>query len=274
MSPCRIVLIEDDDDLRLIASMSLETIGGHEVLALESGARAVAEAANFIPDLLILDVSMPLMDGPQTLVALRQQTALRDVPAVFLTAHTQARQVAHYRSLGAVDVIAKPFDPAQLCSRVQAVLDLPPAALVEAELNWAPPEAGGLREARPTALMVEDDPGVRYLLSFILQQQGWRVLEAHDGPQALEAIRHGVVTDVVLMDIMLPGIDGLELLVLLRAEGRWRGVPVMMLTAKGDETSITRALAAGASDYLGKPFDPADLVARLQRLRPLSAAGA
>lgn len=274
MSPHRIVLVDDDDGVRLIASMSLETIGGYKVLALESGARAVAEAANFIPDLLILDVSMPVMDGPQTLAALRQQPALRDVPAVFLTAHTQGKQVAHYRSLGAMDVIAKPFDPAQLCSRVQAVLDLPSAARVEAVLSWAPTQAGGLPEARPTALVVEDDPGVRYLLGFILQQQGWRVLEADDGPQALEAIKQGEVTDVVLMDIMLPGIDGLKLLVLLRAEGRWRGVPVMMLTAKGDETSITRALAAGASDYLCKPFDPADLVARLQRLRRLSAGGA
>lgn len=273
MSPCRIVLVEDDDDLRLIASMSLETIGGHKVLALESGARAVAEAANFIPDLLILDVSMPLMDGPQTLSALRQQPALHEVPAVFLTAHTQGKQVAHFRSLGAVDVIAKPFDPAQLCSRVQAVLNLPPAARVEAVLSWAPTQAGGLPETLPTALVVEDDPGVRYLLGFILQQQGWRVLEADDGPRALEAIKLGEVTDVVLMDIMLPGIDGLELLELLRAEERWRGVPVMMLTAKGDETSITRALAAGASDYLGKPFDPADLVARLQRLRRQSAGG-
>ena len=258
MSPRRIVLVEDDDDLRLIAALSLEAMGGHKVLACESGARAVAEAADFIPDLLILDVSMLVMDGPQTLAALRQQPALRDVPAVFLTAHTQGKQVAHYRSLGAVDVIAKPFDPAQLCSRVQAVLDLSPTAQPETQ---------------PTALVVEDDPGVRYLLGFILQQQGWRVLEADDGPRALEAIKQGEVTDVVLMDIMLPGIDGLKLLVVLRAEERWRGVPVMMLTAKGDETSITHALAAGASDYLGKPFDPADLVARLQRLRRLSAGG-
>jgi two-component system OmpR family response regulator len=274
MSRRRIVLVEDDDDLRLIASMSLESLGGHKVLAVESGARAVAEAANFIPDLLILDVSMPVMDGPQTLAALRQQAALRDVPAVFLTAHTQAKQVAHYRSLGAVDVIAKPFDPAQLCSRVQAILDLPPEAQVEAVMSWAPTQAGGLPEAQPTALVVEDDPGVRYLLGFILQQQGWRVLEAHDGPQALEAIQHGEVTDVALMDIMLPGIDGLKLLVLLRSTSRWRGVPVMMLTAKGDEASVARAYAAGASDYLGKPFDPADLVARLKRLRQKSVRGA
>lgn len=271
MSRRRIVLVEDDDDLRMVASMSLQSMGGHKVLALESGARAVAEAANFTPDLLILDVSMPVMDGPQTLAALRQQPALQDVPAVFLTAHTQAKQVAQYRSLGAVDVIAKPFDPQHLCDRVQAVLELPQGERERAVMSWAPTLSGALPEATPSALVIEDDPGVRYLLEFILRQQGWRVLEAHDGPQALEAIKQGEVTDVVLLDIMLPDIDGLKLLVLLRAEGRWRGVPVMMLTAKGDEPSVARAYAAGASDYLGKPFEPADLVARLKRLRQKKA---
>ncbi len=267
MSARRIVLVEDDDDLRMVASMSLESIGGHKVLALESGARAVKEAANFVPDLLILDVSMPVMDGPQTLAALRQQAALRDVPLVFLTAHTRGKEVTHYRSLGAVDVIAKPFDPKHLCDRVQAVLELPPTKRAKAVMSWAPTQPGVLPEATPTALVVEDDPGVRYLLGFILRQQGWRVIEAHDGPQALEAIKRGEVTDVVLMDIMLLGIDGLKLLVLLRAESRWRGVPVMMLTAKGDETSVSHAYAAGATDYLSKPFEPTELAARLKSLR-------
>lgn len=251
----RIVLVEDDDGIREIAQMSLEAIGDHEVLALNSGERAVAEAAGFAPDLMVLDVSMPGMDGPQTLAALRQQAALRDVPAVFLTAHTQAGEVAHYRTLGAADVIAKPFDPDHLCERVEALF-----AALQA------PAATAAQASGPTALVVEDDPGIRYLLGFILEQEGYRVLEAHDGEQGLQAITEGEVADVVLLDIMLPRIDGLDLLDRLRALPRWDAVPVMMLTAKGDEPSVTRALSAGADDYLGKPFDPADLVARLERL--------
>lgn len=257
MNGRRIVLVEDDESIRLIARMSLEELGGHEVLALSSGAQAVAEASGFSPELLVLDVSMPDLDGPETLAALRRQPRLRHVPAVFLTAHTNARQVAGFRALGALDVIAKPFDPQHLCDRVGAVLagpDTVPAAL---EL---------IREQQPVVLVVEDDPGIRYLLGFILQQQGWRVIEAHDGTQGISAILDGPVTDAVLLDIMLPGVDGLQLLDTLRGLSRWRGVPVMMLTAQGDEPSVSRALAAGANDYLGKPFDPDDLVARLNRL--------
>lgn len=254
----RIVLVEDDESLRIIAQMSLEALGGHTVRAFASGEDALVQAAAFQPHLLVLDVSMPGMDGPQTLLAMREQPALAFVPAVFLTANTQAAQVNAYRQLGAVDVIAKPFDPQALCDRVAAALmgpDTVPASLTMPA-----------RDAPPVVLVVEDDGGIRYLLRFILEQEGWRVIEAVDGHEGERAIVIGEVADAVLMDIMLPGIDGLELLARLRSMRRWQGVPVMMLTAKGDEPTVRRALAAGASDYLGKPFDPADLLLRLQRL--------
>jgi DNA-binding response OmpR family regulator len=261
MSAQRIVLVEDDEDIRTIAQMALEQLGGYEVLACASGAQALAEAAQFRPDLLLLDVSMPGMDGPETLAALRKQAALASVPAAFLTAHTAAKQVSEYRSLNAVDVIAKPFDPEQLCKRVAAMLAKSAIAPAIASDSIPSQTAQG-----PVALVVEDDPSIRYLLGFILEQHGWTVLEAHDGPQGVAAILDGPVTDAVLLDIMLPGVDGLQLLDILRGVSRWKGVPVMMLTAKGDESSINRALAAGANDYLGKPFEPDDLVARLNRM--------
>lgn len=255
----RIVIVEDDDSLRTIIRMTLETLGGHEVRAFESGARALVEAPAFLPDLLVLDVSMPGMDGPQTLLAMRGIDALALTPAVFLTANTQAGQVSSYRELGAVEVIAKPFDPSHLRDRVAAVF-------AAAQANPSP--VADARRTRREALVVEDDPGIRYLLRFILEQEGWQVREAIDGPDALRAISRGEVADAVLLDIMLPGIDGLALLDRLKADARWSGAPVMMLSAKGDETSVRRALAAGAFDYLGKPFDPAELVERLRRLPP------
>ena len=249
----RIVLVEDDDAIRHLVKMSLESIGGHEVLALSSGAQALAEACRFEPDLLVLDVSMPEMDGPQTLVALRQQSGLLRVPVVFLTANTQGKDVARYRAIGAADVIAKPFNPVHLCERVAAVLS--PA-----------PDAPVVLHSRGSALIVEDDPSILFLLDFILAQQGYRVIDAYDGDSGLQAINDGSVTDIVILDIKLPGIDGLQLLERLRSMDRWHGVPVMMLSAEGDEHSVARALNAGANDYLVKPFDPTELVARLIRL--------
>lgn len=251
MTARRIVVVEDDDGVRQIIEMSLQGLGGYEVKAFASGAAAVAGAASFEPDLLMLDVSMPDMDGPATLAALREQAALKAVPAVFLTALTQAREVQHYRSLGVIDVLAKPFDPQQLCERIAAVF-----------ASTAAP----VTDAARVALVVEDDPGVRYLLGFILGQNGYRVIEAEDGEQGWQALQHGELADVVLLDIMLPHRDGLQLLERMRALPRWNAVPAVMLTAQGDEKAVSRALALGADDYLGKPFDPNELVMRLQRL--------
>lgn len=249
----RIVLVDDDNAIRRLARITLESMGGYEVLALSSGAQALAEACRFEPDLLVLDVSMPTMDGPQTLVALRQQPGLLHVPVVFLTANTQGKDVARYREIGAADIIAKPFNPVHLCERVAAVLS--PA-----------PEKDVVLHSRGSALIVEDDPNIRFLLDFILAQQGYRVVDAHDGHSGLHAISNGPVADIVILDIKLPGIDGLQLLERLRSMDRWHGVPVMMLSADGDEPSVARALNAGANDYLVKPFDPTELVARLDRL--------
>lgn len=254
MSTRRILLVEDDEALRQIASLSLSKIGRHEVLAVESGAAALAQAEAFAPELLVLDVNMPDMDGPETLQALRKLPSLAAVPALFLTARTLAREVAMLRGLGAVDVIAKPFEPRELCARVDRVF-APPAA------TQAP-----VADGRPSVLVVEDDAGIGYLIRYILEQKGWRVLAATDGNEAARAIAEGEVTDAVLMDVMLPDVDGLALLEGLRGLPRWKGVPVMMLTSRGDEASVSRALAAGANDYLGKPFDPAELVSRLQAM--------
>lgn len=251
----RILLVDDDDGIRTVAQISLEGLGGYTVLPFSSGEEALREGPAFKPDLLLLDAAMPGMDGPSTLSGWRAHPATKNVPAVFITANTQAAQVNFFRALGAVDVIAKPFNPQTLCDRVGAVF---------AE-KAAPLKQSGRRRV----LIIEDDHGIRYLLRFILEQKGWEVCEAADGSDAV-AILAQKPSDAVVLDVMLPGMDGIMLLERLRRNGRWAHVPVLMLTAKGDEASVMRALKSGANDYLVKPFDPQDLVARLDRLRRFS----
>ena len=118
--------------------------------------------------------------------------------------------------------------------------------------------------APPTALLVEDDESIAFLLRFLLERMGCRVLSARDGVEAMSAIESGEVTRLVLLDMMLPVHDGLTLLGKLRSLPRWDGVPVVMLTAKGEQGFIDRAFAAGASDFVHKPFNPSELMARLK----------
>lgn len=117
----RILYVEDEPDIRAVARVALEMVGGFTVRICESGEEALREAAGFGPDLLLLDVMMPGIDGPTTLKGLRQQAPLADVPAVFMTAKVQPAEVAQYKSLGALDVIAKPFDPMTLATQVRTI---------------------------------------------------------------------------------------------------------------------------------------------------------
>jgi CheY-like chemotaxis protein len=114
----RILLVEDDPDIQIIAQMALEDIGGFTVEVCSSGEEAIQRAPDFAPDLVLLDVMMPDMDGPDTLRTLRDLPQFAGIPAVFMTAKVQTHEVTQYRAMGAVDVIAKPFDPMTLSSMV------------------------------------------------------------------------------------------------------------------------------------------------------------
>ncbi len=118
-----------------------------------------------------------------------------------------------------------------------------------------------------TILMVEDEEDIAFLIRFLLERNGYQVEHAADGKQALERITLDKrnAPDLVLLDIMLPYHDGLEVLAQLRAQPDWESVPVLMLTAKAREADIIRALELGADDYVTKPFQPDELLARLRR---------
>ena len=101
--------------------MALEVVGDYDIALCSSGREALKAVTEFRPDLILLDVMMPGMDGLSTLEALRTIPDVADTPVVFMTAKVQANEIAHYRKLGAIEVIAKPFDPMNLANDVQAL---------------------------------------------------------------------------------------------------------------------------------------------------------
>lgn len=118
---CRILYVEDEPDIRVVAQMALEAVGGLTVVACASGQEALSAAPNAKADLLLLDVMMPGMDGLSTLKVLREIPATANTPVIFMTAKVQAAEVAVYKGLGALDVIPKPFDPMELSTQIQRI---------------------------------------------------------------------------------------------------------------------------------------------------------
>lgn len=124
-----------------------------------------------------------------------------------------------------------------------------------------------------TVLVIEDEALIRDTVSLALGEEGFTVLTLENGRQALEVIRQTPALDLIVLDLMLPGLNGLDLCRLLRREGN--SVPIIMLTAKGDETDCVVGLELGADDYVTKPFGMRELIARcrslLRRLELLAA---
>ena len=117
----KIMLVEDDGDIRTVAAMSLEMVGGLNVLACESGEAALDAIAAFGPQLVLLDVMMPGMNGPEVLARMRARPEGAQVPVAFMTAKVQPEEIRALLALGVIDVIAKPFDPMTLPDRVKAL---------------------------------------------------------------------------------------------------------------------------------------------------------
>ena len=117
--------------------------------------------------------------------------------------------------------------------------------------------------AKETILVVEDEEDIRELLKYNLEKEGYQVFGAATGEEALQAVRRRR-PDLILLDLMLPDIDGLEVCRRIKSEPQARHLPIVMLTAKGEETDIVTGLELGADDYVTKPFSPRVLVARLR----------
>lgn len=114
----RILLVEDEEDIRAVAEIALEAVGGFELKVCASGPEALESIAGFAPQLIILDVMMPGMEGPETLREIRKLPQYASTPAVFMTAKVQADEIQSYLDGGAAGVIPKPFDPMTLSDRI------------------------------------------------------------------------------------------------------------------------------------------------------------
>lgn len=118
----KVLIIDDEEDTRAIAGMSLNLLGGLEVIEADCGEDGITKAAELRPDVILLDMMMPVMDGPHTLVKLQNTESTKDIPVIFLTAQGMQSEIDRLKQLGALGVLTKPFDPAALAGQVRQIL--------------------------------------------------------------------------------------------------------------------------------------------------------
>ena len=218
-----VLVIDDDDEAREIVERILRK-DGFDVVTASTGEEGLRLAHSVQPIAITLDVMMPDMDGWSVLRALKADPGLRDVPVVMLTMLDDKNKGY---SLGATDYLVKPVDKKQL----QAILS-----------RYYEPE-------KPcSVLLVEDDPSTRDVMKRALDKTGWEVVEADNGRVALDEIgAHR--PDLILLDLMMPVMDGFDFLIELHANADWRNIPVVVLTAK-DLTDEDRRMLSGRVEQI------------------------
>ncbi len=119
----KVLYVEDEPDIRMVGKRSMASIGKFEVKECPSGAEAIKAVAEFTPDVIVLDVMMPSMNGPETMKELRKLPATMNTPVIFMTAKVQAAEVNEYMAMGAIGVIAKPFEPMTLAKQISDMVE-------------------------------------------------------------------------------------------------------------------------------------------------------
>jgi two-component system, OmpR family, response regulator len=119
----KVLIVDDEDDIRAIAEIGLRSVGGLETVVASSGAEGIRRARDDQPDLILLDMMMPEMDGMQTLERLRADGTTASIPVIFMTARVQKHEIDAYLDLGAIGVLAKPFNPMELATEIRQLFE-------------------------------------------------------------------------------------------------------------------------------------------------------
>lgn len=250
-----VLLVDDEEANRLTLTRRLEQ-EGYAVTVAENGAQALEMMRMERFDLVLLDVYMPVLDGLATLDAIKSDPVVQDVTVVMLTAANTREYVVHAMSLGAVDYLVKPVNSAELVQRVRRSMGNQDPR-IEPTVKLRQVDLKGLR-----ILVVDDEPLNVKLLGCRLTQMGFQTLAAETGRNALDLLANESV-DAVLLDVNMPDMSGMELLRAIREDDGRSLLPVLMLSADGEEETISRCYELGANDYLIKPYQPNDLKLRL-----------
>jgi HAMP domain-containing protein/CheY-like chemotaxis protein/signal transduction histidine kinase len=260
-----LLVVEDDEVQR---GSILELLGGEDVdiTAVATAKDALARMAEGHFDCMVLDLSLPDMPGLELLAEIKKQPRLRALPVIVYTGKDLSRQEElELRRVAQTIIVKDVRSPERLLDEASLFLHRNPAQMPEAKRRMLEK----LHEtdtvlAGKKVLLVDDDIRNIFAMTSVLERHRMVVVPAETGPDALTALQANPDTDVVLMDIMLPEMDGYEATREIRKIPEFRNLPVIALTAKAMKGDREKCLEAGASDYIAKPVDTDQLLSLLR----------
>jgi two-component system cell cycle response regulator len=264
------ILVVDDiaANCRLLEAKLLHEY--YEVAIANSGPEALATVTRWMPDVVLLDVMMPGMDGYEVCRRLKAQPGTAHIPVVMITALTDPAERVRGLEAGADDFLSKPVDDATLFARLRALLRMKQVldawrlrAETARDLGFEPQPGPSPSVAGARALIVNEDAAETDALRAVLAADGLDVTQCADHAEAWDVMADGGF-DVALLSLSLDGGDALRLASRLRAHGSTRDLPVILVADTGQKALVLRGFDLGANDNVLRPVDPNELRARVR----------
>ncbi len=249
-----ILLVEDNPLTLFVLTENLKDQGLETIIA-RSGEEALRQVGTLKPALILLDIMMPGIDGFETCRRLKNNLVTKDIPVIFITALTEIADKVRAFEVGGVDYITKPVNVGEVVARVNTRLTIQ-------KLRRQLQARGSVSNEKATILIVDDNEMTLQAIANYLKGFGFKIVGAPNGEDAIQQIPQ-IQPDLILLDIILPGIDGYETCRRLKRNREARDIPVIFMTALSDTTDKVRAFEVGAADYIMKPHHYAEVLTRV-----------
>jgi len=247
----KIMLVDDDESSRKQGRAILRD--KYEVYPLPSAHKLFEILEVFLPDLILLDIQMPVVDGFKILERLKKDDAYAKIPVIFLTASKDKESVVKGSALGAAGFVTKPFSAPDLVEHIEKCLGAPEKRELPAVEAAPPASAAESKGAKPVILAIDDAPDVLKSVHSMLRDS-YKVYTLPK-PEKLHDFLQNTKPDLFLLDYQMPGMSGFDLIPVIREHPELEEAPIIFLTSEGTIDHLTTAVGLGASDFIVKPFD-------------------
>ena len=269
-----LLVVDDLELMRAVTINQLRSMGCEKIKSARNGAEAWSLLQSHKVDAVLADWNMPVMSGLELLKAVRSNNKLAQLPFLMITAEAERQRVQEVISAGVSGLLVKPYNTGTLMARLEKLFSSEPRALTppvtpkavrpSAELSAGDEGLTGASMLAPTRILVVDDHPVSLKLLTHLFKDEYQVQSATDGQSALALCRADPPPDLVLMDVMMPDMDGFEVVRRLREEPATEQIPVIFVTGLTDDAARVKGMALGAVDFVSKTNDAKVLRARVR----------
>jgi two-component system sensor histidine kinase/response regulator len=266
----KILVVDDFEVMRKVTAAQLRSLGATQIFQAKDGAEALRLLNQQPFDLVLSDWNMPIMTGLELLVAVRASEKLSHIPFVMITAEAERERVVEAIAQGVNALLVKPYTAGGLAERISMAMTSRPRKVVALSPNQShsnvesSPTTNFKVESKRSTILVVDDTSDNVELLFQLFKDTYRVRISLNGERALEICTSDDPPDLVLLDIMMPGLDGFEVAQRMREHPNSEHIPIIFVTAMETDEAHLKGMALGAVDFVTKPINPDFLVPRVR----------